>query len=382
MRNHPAAPTGRQSEGVREEPVLGDLRRLDRRHFLQSGALTVAGLATLSGVELVRPPLAVAQQNIPAGASPVSNLQLLSATATAVPGQQALQVCRHSYQFDFNIGTVNPPTVPPDLVQTYRLNTDPDHRVIPGFALADQMQVLMQVPPFNNPAAAPANPFPQPSGGPAPGGALLPDQLRTLVCYRLVQFIDLQTFPVTRIARVFDWCSLYCFAGNIIVIGAGDRSVCYTVRGGANPPPAQQTILNDSPQLTDIWYRYNLPEPSSIGGFYFYTYNSQQGAFSTATWRSTLNLPGTTTCRVDAFIPGAAVPANRTARARYMVSNTGFTSPTPVTISQQIGTSQWVTLGNFPFVSGIWEVRLTDETGEPQATKVIVADAVRWVCPA
>ena len=47
--------------------------------------------------------------------------------------------------------------------------------------------------------------------------------------------------------------------------------------------------------------------------------------------------------------------------------------------SQQLGQSQWVTLGTFPFRPGTFEVRLTDETGEPRGTKIVVADAIRWV---
>src|SRR5689334_11244755 len=59
----------------------GELLRVDRRRFLQSGALTAAGLAALSGIELAMPPVARAQ----GGSSPVQNLELLAASIDPVP---------------------------------------------------------------------------------------------------------------------------------------------------------------------------------------------------------------------------------------------------------------------------------------------------------
>src|SRR5438874_1343088 len=137
MRNISAVHLARQSESWGGEAAPPAAPRLDRRRFLRSSALAVAGVATLSGVELVLSPLVLAQ--VPStGVSPVSNLQLNSASATPAVAQSALQICRHFYQFDYTPGTTDPPGAPPDLPHTYRLNEGPDYLAnVPGGAAAD-----------------------------------------------------------------------------------------------------------------------------------------------------------------------------------------------------------------------------------------------------
>jgi hypothetical protein len=375
MQHRSAAPLVRQSEGFGPEAALDTLARLNRRRFLRSSALTVMGAATLSGVELVRAPRALAQAST---SSPVSNLQLNSASTAAVPGSPTLLVCRHALQFDYAAGPSDPPTPPPDLLRTYRLNEGAAYATnVPGGAPADRLQPLLQPAPFPNIGSVPADPYPAPQG-PAPTTVPVNSQdLMPLICYRLVQATGQNAY------RVYDWCSFYCYPDNFVTLTAGDKCLCYRVGsvGQPPPPPQQKSIVNDSPQLADFWGALRSGEPHSIGGIYYYTYNSQQGAFSTATWSTTLNVPLGTQCKVEAFIPGSSQPQNRTALAKYAISNSGVVGQNLVTISQQFAQSQWVSLGVFPFREGTFSVRLTDETGEPRGTRIVVADAIRWSTP-
>src|SRR5437867_1243376 len=103
----------RQLEAIEGESAVGDPTRMDRRHFLRSGTLTVAGLAALTGMELVRPAPARAQDGTP-DLSTVNYLALTAKSAQTVPGSQTLRICRHAYQFDYKGGVA----VPPDLVAT------------------------------------------------------------------------------------------------------------------------------------------------------------------------------------------------------------------------------------------------------------------------
>ena len=364
-----------QQPETSEERARGELIRLDRRRFLRNGALTVAGLSTLAGVQLVGLPAAFAQS----GSSPVSNLELLGASADLIPGSTIpLQVCRHVYRYLFHFQAGSPQTIAPDLEVTYRLNSGTLFPALaPGGAPADRLQPTLALAPFANPAAAPTNPFPVlPSVQPQNGTSFVPAQLLGLSCYRLTQQMDALTL------QVYEWCSLYCFPGNFVVVTVGDQCFCYSVADRtSSPPPTQKNVVDDNPQLAQFWGTIRSGTPHSIGGIYYYTYNSQQGAFSTATWHANLDVPVGTQCKVDAFIPGSSQPQNRTAQAQYEITNIGVVGRSVVTISQQLTTSQWVTLGVFPFRAGAFSVRLTDETGEPNASRVIVADAVRWTNP-
>jgi hypothetical protein len=134
-------------------------------------------------------------------------------------------------------------------------------------------------------------------------------------------------------------------------------------------------IEDDSPELVQFWAAQQ--SSNSRGGLYYYTGSSPQGAFSRALWAVDLDIPNGFALKVDAHIPGSSQPQNRTARARYLITSANA-NPDVVMITHQRAASQWVTLGTFPFRAGRFQVELTDETGEPAGTRVIVADAVRW----
>jgi hypothetical protein len=62
--------------------------------------------------------------------------------------------------------------------------------------------------------------------------------------------------------------------------------------------------------------------------------------------------------------------------AVYTVTHRGPIGVTKVTVNQDVASSQWVTLGNFAFQDS-YRIELTDETGEPDRTRSVAADAVR-----
>jgi hypothetical protein len=376
MHQPSAARLARQSEAMGQEAAPGELARLGRRHFLKSGALTVAGIATLSGVEIVRSPFALAQDQLTV-LSPVSNFQINNASATPVPGHPTLHVCKHFTQFDFASGPSDPPGGITEIPRIYRLNEGAAYPAnVPGGLPADRLQPVLQPAPWQSLAAAPADPYPTLPGQPPTGTPVNPQDLLPVVCYRLVQKTGQNTF------RVYDWCAFYCYPANFVALTAIDKCLCYRVGSVGQPPPQpQKSVVNDAPQFTDFWAAIRSGAPHSIGGIYYYTYNSQQGAFSTATWNATLNVPQGTQCKVEAYIPGSSAPQNRTARAKYQVSNIGIVGVSEVVISHQLAQSQWVTLGTFPFREGSFSVRLLDETGEPRGSRIVVADAVRWTTP-
>lgn len=373
MQTTSAAHLARQSEGLGQEVAPGELVRLGRRRFLKSGAFTVAGIATLSGVEIVRSPLALAQDQLTV-LSPVSNFQINNASATPVQGHPTLHLCRHFTQFDFAPGAADPPAGMIEIPRIYRINEGAAYPAnVPGGLPADRLQPVLQPAPWQSPDAAPADPYPALPGQPPTGTPVNPQDLLPVVCNRLVQQTGQNAF------RVYDWCAFYCYPGNFVTLTAIDKCLCYRVGFVGQPPPQQpKNVVSDAPQFTDFWAAIRSGTPHSIGGTYYYTYNSQQGAFSTATWNATLNVPQGTICKVEAHIPGSSAPQNRTARARYQISNIGIVGVSEVVISQQLAQSQWVTLGTFPFREGNFSVRLTDETGEPRGSRIVVADAVRW----
>jgi hypothetical protein len=142
--------------------------------------------------------------------------------------------------------------------------------------------------------------------------------------------------------------------------------------------PAPHTVTNATPTLVDHWNSLTFAE--AIGGSYFSTFNTFDLAVSTATWSGSLPMSGR--YKVEAFIPrqlsAGLVP--RTTHAVYNISQFG-SGPAPAivrlaTISQAVGTSQWVELGTFSFSQG-YRITLTDATEEPRETRSVVANAVR-----
>jgi hypothetical protein len=79
--------------------TAGELESLGRRQLLRSSALAVAGLATVSSIEVFQLPPAVAQD-----AGSVSKFQLFKATRTPVyRDPSGLQLCRLFYTFQFQL---------------------------------------------------------------------------------------------------------------------------------------------------------------------------------------------------------------------------------------------------------------------------------------
>ena len=82
--------------------------------------------------------------------------------------------------------------------------------------------------------------------------------------------------------------------------------------------------------------------------------------------------------RLEAFIPRQPSPGTvpRTNRAVYQIFPQGTGVGSFSVVNQQVSASQWVSLGVFTF-QGSYRVMLADATGEPQATRSVVANAIR-----
>ena len=139
-------------------------------------------------------------------------------------------------------------------------------------------------------------------------------------------------------------------------------------------PVLPASILNNSPAMNNGWYTNSFVE--AIGGGYYSTFNTLQGPVSTATWSGSVPSPGN--YRIEVFIPRQPNPgsAPRTNHAVYQVFVGGVVGMGVGIVNQQVATSQWITLGIFS-LQGSYQVMLTDQTGEPQQTRSVVADAIR-----
>jgi hypothetical protein len=330
----------------------------NRRQFLRGGALAVAGVAALSGVDPLRPHPALAQYQQP-NASPVSNLLLLSTSATRNEGEQFCQQVdlltgRHAYRFDYRYGLGNPPTIPNDLVATYR----------DGLCDVDnQLEPVVRQTPFKTPDAVPAEYPPAP---PMNGAA-------QVACYRLVQLLDDQ-----QTLRVFEWCSFYCGQGSTMIVQVGGPSghIQYNPQDPGIGPPVVVNLVNSFPGIHFASFLPSGNPDRSIGPRYFDADNRQQGFSAETLWTVNLPIRSRQPIRVDASIPGSADPATRTAQARYEVTHADGT--TVVQVDQRTATTISVTLGEFEFENGLASVHLTNETGEPTGTTEVVADSIRW----
>jgi len=133
-------------------------------------------------------------------------------------------------------------------------------------------------------------------------------------------------------------------------------------------------ILNNAPALHSGWQANRFEE--AIGAFYYSTLNASQTADATATWSGSVPSPGK--YRIEVFIPrqpGSEVPL-RTNHALYQVCAGDSFGPGFSVVNQQVATSQWVTLAICSLQES-YKVTLSDQTGEPQQTRSVVADAVR-----
>ena len=200
MENTSARDLISESESSPELP-LGELLRLDRRRFLRNGALTAAGLAALSGVELVMPAIARAQSS----SSPVQNLELLAASIDPIPAifPAPAPVCHHVYRYLYRFQAGEPQSIPPDLEVTYRLNGGAAFpTAVPGSSPADRLQPTLALAPFTNPGAAPANLSPGLARRVAWQRRLLRAQpVAGASCYRLTQQVDALTLQVYEMVQ-------------------------------------------------------------------------------------------------------------------------------------------------------------------------------------
>jgi hypothetical protein len=346
-------PGGREPQLSRVDPVV-----LSRRQLLRGSALTVAGMAALAGVEPFRLPRALAQAGNPS-TSPVSNLLLLNTSATQVEGQQYCQgqqllTGRHVYRFDYLYGLGNPPTIPTDLVATYR----------DGLCdIVNELNRVVRPTPFKTPNAVPSE-FP-----PAPPS----NRFDEIDCYRLVQPLDGQ-----QTLRVYEWCSFYCAEGSVIIIQVGGPNghLQYDPKDPGIGPPVPVNVVNASPKIHFASFLPSGNPDAAIGQGYFDADNRQQGFSAETLWTTNLPIRSRQQIRVEANIPGSPDPTTRTAQARYEIPHADGTAV--VQVNQQTATSTWVTLGEFPFENGTTSVHLTNETGEPTGTTEIVANAIRW----
>jgi hypothetical protein len=346
-------PGGREPQLSRVDPIV-----LSRRQLFRSSALTAAGMAALAGGELFRLPRALAQYGI-LSASPVSNLLLLSTSATEVEGEefcqgQQLLTGRHVYRFDYLYGLGNAPTVPNDLVATYR----------DGLCDIDtELNRVLRPTPFKTPDAVPSE-FP-----PAPPS----NRFDAVDCYQLVQPLDDQ-----QTLRVYEWCSFYCAQGSVIIIQVGGPNghLQYNPKDPGIGPAVPVNVVNSFPGIHFASFLPSGNPPTAVGAGFFVADNRQQGFSAETLWTTNLPIRSRQQIRVEANIPGTTDPTTRTVQARYEIAHADGTAV--VQVNQQTATSVWVTLGEFEFENGTTSVHLTNETGEPTGTTEIVANAIRW----
>lgn len=164
----------------------------------------------------------------------------------------------------------------------------------------------------------------------------------------------------------------YTGTGTHYAPGSPQAAVAWRIQSSALPPAT--TIVNSAPVLSSGWYHNRFAEVP--GGAYYSTFNTLQAPVSTATWSGSVPAPGN--YQVEVFIPRQPTPgsAARTNRASYQIFSAGIVGASVRTVNQQVGASQWVSLGLFPFQNS-YRIVLTDLTGEAQATRSVVANAIR-----
>jgi hypothetical protein len=188
-----------------------------------------------------------------------------------------------------------------------------------------------------------------------------------LVAFTLVSSSGRSFFFQGRIAPVHG----YTGDGTYFPVDAPQTLIQWHIR---STPPTTGPIIDSTPALRDYWARIAFSE--AVGGVYYATYNTFEGAVSTATWSD--SLPADGSYQVEVFIPRqpstSAVP--RTTRAVYQIYQDGAAGVALRTVNQQVSASGWVSLGSFNF-RGSYRIVLTDETGEARGTRSVVANAVR-----
>jgi hypothetical protein len=137
-----------------------------------------------------------------------------------------------------------------------------------------------------------------------------------------------------------------------------------------SPPPLPP---NDSPDLRNGWYLNSSPQ--AFNTYYYSTYCTDGGAVSTATWEG--SVPQAGNYKVEVFIPRQGFSVTpRTNNATYQIFHAGAGGQATAAISQNVTSSDWVSLGTFAFQAS-YRIVLTDQTGEPIYSHWVIADAVR-----
>lgn len=123
-------------------------------------------------------------------------------------------------------------------------------------------------------------------------------------------------------------------------------------------------IRSDTPHWYTSMYGWN--------GSSLYTYASPR-VTEWGEWRPRLGAPGRYEAQV--FIPGVHAT---TLNAQYLISHEE--GQTSVSVDQSRYFDEWVSLGVYPFPAEGASIRLTDQTGEPDAARREVNfDALRWL---
>jgi hypothetical protein len=158
-------------------------------------------------------------------------------------------------------------------------------------------------------------------------------------------------------------------------VNSPQTPIQWTIKtAGGQPTPGE--VVNSTPVLREGWVQRTFNE--AIGGTYYATFNTFNAPVSSATWTGNVTAPGR--YKIEAFIPRqpAAGVARTNSAAYQIVTDGAAASQTVARISQVVQTSQWVDLGTYEFQQ-TYRVVLTDQTGEPQGTRSIIANAVRLI---
>jgi hypothetical protein len=345
---------------------------LDRRQFLRGGALAVAGIGALSGAELLWPGEASAQ-----GRGNVFNVQFHQDLSTATPvyrDNNRLRLVRHIYEFDFRSNLI------PE-VDTYRIRTSDGGRFLLApyfqqprlftpspFATVDDYLNALNDPIFGNDVR---RSFPPPPGAGGPPNGAGP---QVILIYRaILRNPGGQSFHLT------DWCSFYAAPSRDVEIDPGNAgAIQYGVGDLANPNAPRQ-VANYAPVPLNPWAVGLSKAPFNHA--FFSSPNQPQNGQAKIIWDVVLNADPVA-YKVEAFVP-AVTGKVLTKNAQYLVTHDD--GQTLVSLNQQAQPGQWSPLldtnnkvATFRFSTGSYEVFLTNNTGETQATTTVMADGIRW----
>jgi hypothetical protein len=140
-----------------------------------------------------------------------------------------------------------------------------------------------------------------------------------------------------------------------------------------------QEVVDDWPEIGWGWgWSRGLPTvaaPEAIGGDYRTMSNRKESTSFRATWSASL-VKGVYEVFIHLPDSPARQLAQRTHTAQYEISHA--LGAAVMTVDQQARTG-WVRLGSWSFDAGATTITLRDVTGEPDGTKTVVVDAVKWI---